>query len=64
MITHKEKNLTLEQRLKEFELRLRNELTLGMGSSTPRAGENKAGEFFPITEQESESNLVTLSAGR
>jgi hypothetical protein len=64
MITQKEKNLTLEQRLKEFELRLRNELTLGMGISTPRAGENRAGDFFPVTGQESESNLVTISAGR
>jgi predicted nucleotide-binding protein (sugar kinase/HSP70/actin superfamily) len=64
MITHKEKNLTLEQRLQEFELRLRNELTLGMGSSTPRAGRNNADGFFPIVEQESESNLVTISAGR
>ena len=63
MITAKERNLTLEQRLKEFEIRLRSQLSLGMGTSTPLEMESRGSGFFPITEQDSES-LVTISTGR
>ena len=63
MITAKERNLTLEQRLKEFEIRLRSQLSLGMGASTPLEMESRGSGFFPITEQDSES-LVTISTGR
>jgi len=60
MVTAKEKNLTLEQRLKEFETRLRSQLSLGMGTSTPLEIQSRGSEFFPIAEQEHES-LVTIS---
>jgi Uncharacterized protein conserved in bacteria len=63
MVTAKEKNLTLEQRLKEFEVRLRSQLTLGMGTSTPLEIDSRGSEFFPIAEQESE-HLVTISMGQ
>ncbi len=63
MVTAKEKKLTLEQRLKEFEIRLRSQLTLGMGTSTPLGTESKSAEFFPIADQESEQ-LVTIATGR
>jgi hypothetical protein len=62
MITAKEKNLTLEERLKQFEMRLRSELTLGMGISSPPVMEPRSPEFFPILEQEPE-NLVSIATG-
>ncbi len=62
MISNKEKKLTLEERLKEFERRLRSELTLGMGISTPL--DRGDGVPFPILSQDSSSELVSLSAGR
>jgi predicted nucleotide-binding protein (sugar kinase/HSP70/actin superfamily) len=62
MVTDKEKNLTLEEKLREFEIRLRNELTLGMGTSRP--GDGKGTALFPIADSEPESQLVTLVAGR
>jgi activator of 2-hydroxyglutaryl-CoA dehydratase/predicted nucleotide-binding protein (sugar kinase/HSP70/actin superfamily) len=62
MITSKEKNFTLEERLKQFEMRLRSELTLGMGISSPPVMEPGTAEFFPVVAQESE-NLVSISTG-
>jgi hypothetical protein len=64
MVSHKEKELTVEERLQEYERKLRNELTLAMGQSVPVGRAISPDPFFPVLVEKPAEEFAVLSAGQ
>jgi predicted nucleotide-binding protein (sugar kinase/HSP70/actin superfamily) len=64
MVTGREKRITLEQRLKEFEERLRDELILAMGSPHSSGLGNELETPFPILNEQVAEEPMAMAAGR
>ena len=64
MVTSREKRVTLEQRLKEFEERLRDELILAMGSPHSSGLGNEVETPFPILNEQVAEEPMAMTAGR
>ncbi len=64
MVARMEKQLTLEERLKEYEHKLREELTLSMSSRAPLELPDAVETAFPILDNQPSETAVAVGAGR
>jgi hypothetical protein len=64
MVARMEKQLTLEERLKEYEHKLREELTLSMSSRALWELPDSVETAFPILDNQPSETAVAVGAGR